>query len=92
MAKKANEEKKDVEKKTTSKVKDAKNKKNTKKQKKVVKENYFEGVRKEMKLVKWPEKSEVVKYTIATIVFIVILVAFFVLLSLLMSVVKGAFN
>lgn len=91
MAKKANE--KVVEKKDTTKEKDVKKKKNTKKNvKKVPKESYFEGVRKEMKLVKWPNKSEVLKYTIATIVFVVILVVFFVLLSLLISVVKGAFN
>ena len=59
---------------------------------KVKKENFFVGVKSELSKVKWPTKQEVVKYTIATLVFIVILVLFFVLLSLLMSVIKGAFN
>ena len=59
---------------------------------KVVKESFAAGVKSELSKVKWPTKHEVIKYTIATLVFIVVLVLFFVLLSLLMSVIKGAFN
>ena len=59
---------------------------------KLKKENYFVGVKSEMSKVKWPTKQEVIKYTIATLIFIIVLVIFFVLLSLLMSFVKGAFN
>ena len=59
------------------------------KTKKVKKESYIEGVRSELSKVKWPTKQEVFKYTIATIAFIIILVVFFVLLDLLMSVIKG---
>ena len=68
-----------------------KTKKNEKKEKKVKKENYFEGVRSELAKVKWPSRKEVIKYTIATIAFSVILVGFFILLDLLMSVIKGGF-
>lgn len=68
--------------------------KEKKKQKapKVKKESYMEGVTSELKKVKWPNKSEVIKYTIATIVFVLVLVVFFLLLNLGMSVIKGAFN
>ena len=69
--------------------KDVKTKKNEKKEKKVKKESYFEGIRSELAKVKWPSKKEVIKYTIATILFSVILVGFFILLDLLMSVIKG---
>ena len=81
-----------------------KNKKTTKKEesKKVVvkkkvknnkpKEKFIVGIKKELKLVKWPTLKEIIKYTVATIMFCVILVIFFELLSLLMAFVKGMFN
>ena len=59
--------------------------------KKANKENYFKSVRKEMKLVKWPTFKEVLKYTVSTIVFCAIVCAFFLLLNLLLSVIKGWF-
>lgn len=55
------------------------------------KSNYFKEVRKELSKVKWPEKSEVLKYTITTVVFIVVVVLFFCLLNLGMSYLKGLF-
>ena len=61
------------------------------KKQKVKKENYFDGVRSELSKVKWPSKKEVIKYTIATIIFVIILVVFFILLDLLMSLIKGGF-
>ncbi len=70
-------------------AKKVESKKNKKNDAKVKKENYFEGVRSELAKVKWPTKKEVLKYTIATIVFSAILVGFFVLLDLLMSAIKG---
>lgn len=84
MAKKVEEKevKKEIQSKKTKKTKE----------KKVKKESFFEGVRSELSKVKWPTKKDVLKYTIATLVFIIFLVIFFVLLSLLMSVIKGAFN
>ena len=64
-----------------------KQKKDTKK--KVKKEKYFKQVSKELKLVKWPTIKEVMKYTIATILFCLILSGLFMLLNLLLSIVKG---
>ena len=58
---------------------------------KVKKESYLKSVVKELKLVKWPTWKEVLKNTIATIVLVVIIVGFFLLLNLLLSVVKGWF-
>ena len=73
-----------------------KEEKKEKKSKKVVKskvkkENYFKSVFKELKLVKWPALNETLKYTIATIVFCVVISGFFVLLNMLMSWIKGMF-
>lgn len=61
-----------------------KNKKN-----KVAKEGYLKGVKKELQLVKWPTWKEVLKYTIATILFCVIVCAFFLLLTFVLSIIKG---
>ena len=58
---------------------------------KVKKENYFKGVAKEMKLVKWPTFKDVVKYTIATLILCIIVCGFFLLLNLLLSIIKGWF-
>ena len=62
--------------------------------KKVKKEGYLKGVSKELSKVKWPEKKEVFKYTVSTIIFILIVVGFFVLLTMGMSwvvkLVRGA--
>ena len=61
--------------------------KQTKKEEK--KEGLIKGIKKEIKLVKWPEKKEIIKYTISTLVFCIIVALFFVLLTYLLSVVKG---
>lgn len=73
------------------KKKDTK-KKTKKTERKAPKENYFVGVRNELSKVKWPSKKEVFKYTMATIIFVLLLVGFFILMSLVMSGIKGAFN
>lgn len=70
----------------------AKELKKKEKNKKVKKEKFSVGLKKEMKMVKWPSFKELVKYTIATIIFCIIFVAFFELLSILMAYVKGMFN
>lgn len=74
-------------KKTPKKVNTKKKEKNNK-----PKEKFFEGIKKELKLVKWPSWKEILKYTVATIIFCVILVLFFELLNLIMAYVKGLFN
>ena len=78
----AKEVKKNVTKKEKSKKKD----------KKVQKEGFFKGITKELKLVKWPSFKELLKYTIATILFCIVLVAFFEVLNIIMAYVKGLFN
>ncbi len=70
----------------------AKELKKKEKSKKVKKEKFSVGLKKEMKMVKWPSFKKLVKYTIATIIFCIIFVAFFELLSILMAYVKGMFN
>lgn len=57
------------------------------------KRSYFSKVRAEMKLVTWPTKKEVFKYSVASIVMIVLLAAFFIgmsaLFDLLYALVQG---
>ncbi len=77
MAKK-NEEKKLTKKETNIKDKNVKVKE-TKKDKKVKtpKKSYSEEVKAELRKVKWPTKQEMLKYSIAVIVFIVIFGLYF---------------
>ena len=55
----------------------------------VKKESFFKGIRKEMKLVKWPSGKEVLKYTIATVIFCLIICAFFLALYFLLTAIVG---
>lgn len=85
MAKKFQDEKPEIK-----KVKKSPNKKVSKKKDvKGPKEGYLKKVNKELKLVKWPEGKEVVKYTIATVVMCLFLCAVFMLLTLLLSIITG---
>lgn len=63
-----------------------------KEKKKVQKEGFFKGIRKELKLVKWPTAKEILKYTVATIIFCIIFAAFFIALNAIMAYVKGLFS
>lgn len=76
MAKKEKEKKK-------IKVKGEKVKKN--------KESFMKGLKKELKLVKWPSMKELVKYTGATIILCIILVIFFQCLDIILAFIKGLF-
>lgn len=67
-----------------------KEKKKVKKEKKDKKPSYFKEVKAEMKKVTFPTGKEVFKYTVATILIVALLVVFFLLLSALLSWVKGA--
>ena len=78
---------KDVKKKDIKKANVKKKEKNNK-----PKEKFTEGVKKELKLVKWPTVKEILKYTLATILFCIVFVAFFELLNLAMAWIKGMFN
>lgn len=72
------------------KMKKTKEKAQKKKQKKEKKPGYLKEVKNEMKNVTFPSSKEVVKYTIATIVIVAFLVAFFLLVSAILSWIKGA--
>lgn len=62
------------------------------KKEKVAKEGYVKGVKKELKMVKWPTVKEIVKYTGATIIFCIILIVFFQCLDIILAYIKGMFN
>lgn len=47
--------------------------------------NFFSGVKTEWKRVKWPSKKDVVKYSIATIVFIISCALFFYLIDIILA-------
>ncbi len=70
----------------TNKKKDVKKKENKKTS--VKQESFFTGVRKEMKKVRWPLKSEMIKYSIATLSFIVFFGIFFTLGDLIIAGLK----
>ena len=60
-----------------------------KKEKKVkTKKKLFAGVRSEMAKVKWPSKKDMVKYSIATIVFVIFFALFFYMIDLSLALLK----
>lgn len=70
-----------------------KNKKNDNKEKKQKKQSYISQVMREMKQVTWPTKKNLLKYSIATILMIILLSLFFIgvsaLFDLLYALVQG---
>lgn len=56
------------------------------------KEGKVKGLRAELKKVTWPSKKDVFKYSAATLVFCVVVVVFFQVLDLGLSIIKGVFN
>lgn len=79
--------KKTSPKKTTSVKKVETKIKETKK--KTKKESWIKSVFKEVSKVKWPSKKEMVKYSVATIVFIIFFAGFFYLIELVMALLKS---
>ena len=51
--------------------------------------NFFSEVRKEFSKVKWPSKKDMVKYSVATIVFVIFFALFFYGIMALMSLVQS---
>ena len=49
---------------------------------------FFGEVKKELSKVKWPSKNDMVKYSIATIVFVIFFAAFFYLIGVLVALVS----
>lgn len=70
------------------KEKEKKNKKS--KVKKEKKPGYLKEVKMEMKKVTFPTSKEIAKYTIATILIVAFLVFFFLLVTAILSGIKGA--
>ena len=62
--------------------------KDKKKEKKEKKELFLTKVRKEMKKVRWPKRKEMVKYSFAVLLCIVVLSLFFVASDLLITFVR----
>ena len=48
---------------------------------------FFGEVRKELSKVKWPSKKDMIKYSIATIVFVIFFAAFFYLIGVLVGII-----
>lgn len=49
---------------------------------------FFIGIKNEMKNVKWPTKKEMLKYSLATLTFVIVFAAFFGLADLLITGMK----
>lgn len=83
-----------MKKKTETVSKKAKETKKNKKSKivKTKKEGTLKGVKRELKKVTWPNKKDVIKYSVATLVFCIVVMLFFQLLNLGLSAIKGVFN
>ncbi len=85
--KKSNEKKQTKEPKKDKK-KDTKKKETKKPVAKVKKPGFFKEVKNEMSKVKWPSKKDMVKYSIATIAFVVFFALFFYAIDLLLALLK----
>lgn len=88
--KSSNKDSKSVKGKTTKTIsrKEAE-KENAKKIQKSQKQPFFKGVREELGKVTWPTKKDMVKYSAATILFILFFSAFFYLIDLIMALLKA---
>ncbi len=75
-----------------NKKKVEKKKNNVKKEKKPVarKESWWAGVKQEFKNVRWPNKKEMIKYSIATITFIVFFALFFFAIEMIVWLIERA--
>lgn len=56
------------------------------------KDTYLSDVRAEMRLVRWPSVKEVVKYSVASLVFVLLFALFFYGIDLLFALVKDLIN
>ena len=54
--------------------------------------NFFSGVKTEFKRVKWPSRKDMVKYSIATIIFIISCSLFFYLIDVILAVLHSLGN
>ena len=56
---------------------------------KIKKTGFMKEVRNEVKKVKWPSKKDMIKYSIATIVFVIFFGLFFYLIDLILALLKA---
>jgi len=82
------EETKKVSKTASKKVKEVKKTNKTNKEVKVKNESFFASVKKEMGKVRWPLKKEMIKYSIATLSFIVFFALFFAACDVIIAGIK----
>lgn len=71
----------------SDKKKADKSKKKAKKQSKII--TFFKEVKTEVSKIKWPSKKDMVKYSLATICFIVFFALFFYLIDLIIALLKA---
>jgi preprotein translocase subunit SecE len=79
-----------TEKKNDKKKDDKKKDKKEEKKPAVKKESWFHGVKSEFKKVRWPNRKEMVKYSIATICFIIFFGLFFYAIQLIIWLIQRA--
>lgn len=53
---------------------------------------FFRETKKEISNVKWPKGKEMVKYTIATLIFVIFFGGYFYLINFLFALLKGLFS
>lgn len=68
-----------------------KDKKKDKKKVKAPKKGFLHEVKAEMDKVKWPSKKDMIKYSIATIVFVIFFALFFYGIDLVLALLKEVF-
>ena len=89
VSKEVDKEEKKKDKKDRKDKKDKKDsKKNDDKKTSVKKESWWQGVKSEFKKVRWPSKKEMIKYSIATICFIIFFALFFWIIELVAWLLK----
>ena len=59
------------------------------KKKNASKKSFWHEVKAEMKKVKWPTKKEMIKYSITTLIFILLFAGFFYIIDVLFALLKG---
>ena len=80
--------KKETAKKTTQKTKKETTKKSSPKKEQ---KHFFKDVKSELKKVRWPLKKEMITYSIATLVFMIVLGLFFIATDLIIAGVRMVF-
>ena len=52
--------------------------------------DYFKGVKKEISRIKWTSKKDLLKYSVASIVFVIFFGVFFYVIDLLVAVLRSS--